>query len=139
MLALVFAFLGLDEIAALHEAVQDRVHVWGQAVLAPVVFVGVYAWWATLQRLRSEPPAGMLFMLGAGAWIVSQLIDAALNEHWGWTIVPEELFEMAGSALFGLALLVALRRLVARRPATDRRAGPRRGASAEQRLAVAAQ
>ena len=67
MLALVFAFLGLDEIAALHEAVQDRVHVWGQAVLAPVVFVGVYAWWAMLQRLRSEPPAGMLFMLGAGA------------------------------------------------------------------------
>ena len=40
VLALVFAFLGLDEIAALHEAVQDRVHVWGQAVLMPVVFVG---------------------------------------------------------------------------------------------------
>jgi hypothetical protein len=113
VLALVFAFLGLDEIAALHEAVQDRVNVWGQAVLAPVVFVGVYAWWVTLRQLRSEEPAGTLFLLGAAAWIVSQGIDAAFNEHWGWTIVPEELLEMMGSALFGLALLVALRALVA--------------------------
>jgi hypothetical protein len=113
VLALVLAFLGLDEIAALHEAVQDRVHIWGQAVLAPVVFAGVYAWWATLKQLWSEPPAGALFMLGAGAWIVSQLIDAKLNEPWGWTVLPEELLEMAGSALFGLALLVALRQLLA--------------------------
>ena len=112
VLALVFAFLGLDEIAALHEAVQDRVHVWGQAVLMPVVIVGVYAWWKALVTMWAEPPAGQLFLLGAGAWILSQGIDAALNEHWGWTIVPEELFEMAGSALFALALLVALRRLV---------------------------
>ncbi|MGH2978258.1 MAG: hypothetical protein ACRDLQ_01300, partial [Solirubrobacterales bacterium] len=117
VLALVFAFLGIDEIAALHEAVQDRVNVWGQAVLMPVVLVGVYAWWVTLRQLRSEPPAGTLFLLGAAAWIVSQGIDAAFNEHWGWTIVPEELFEMAGSAMFGLALLVALRKLVARETA----------------------
>ena len=136
VLALVFAFLGLDEIAALHEAVQDRVHVWGQAVLAPVVFVGVYAWWATLRRLRSEPPAGTLFMLGAGAWIMSQLIDAGLNEHWGWTIVPEELLEMAGSALFGLALLVALRQLLAAEPAAERE--PARAAVSTRGLTVAA-
>jgi hypothetical protein len=116
VLALVFAFLGIDEIAALHEAVQDRVHVWGQAVLAPVVVVGVYAWWVVLRRLWDEPPAGGLFLLGAAAWAVSQGIDAAFNEHWGWTIVPEELLEMAGSALFGLALLVALRRLLDTEP-----------------------
>jgi hypothetical protein len=118
VLALVFAFLGIAEIAALHEAVQDRVNVWGQAVLAPVVFVGVYAWWMVLKQLRSEPPAGILFGLGAAAWIVSQGIDAAFNEHWGWTVVPEELVEMVGSALFGLALLVALRRLLATPDAT---------------------
>jgi hypothetical protein len=112
VLALVFAFLGIDEIAALHEAVQDRVHVWGQAVLMPVVVVGVYAWWKALVTLWTEPPAGHLFLLGAAAWVVSQGIDAAFNEHWGWTIVPEELFEMAGSALFALALLVAVRKLV---------------------------
>jgi hypothetical protein len=91
--------------------------VWGQAVLAPVVVIGVYAWWVTLRRLWSEPPAGGLFLLGAAAWAVSQGIDAGFNEHWGWTIVPEELFEITGSALFGLALLVAVRRLLATAPA----------------------
>ena len=120
VLALVFAFLGIDEIAALHEAVQDRVHVWGQAVLAPIVVVGIYAWLVALRELWDEPPAGMLFLAGAGAWIASQLIDAGFNEHWGWTIVPEEVFEMAGSAMFGLALLVALRQLLAAEPATER-------------------
>jgi len=113
VLALVFAFLGLDEIAALHEAIQDRVNVWGQAVLAPIVVVGIYAWWVALRQLRNQPPAATLFLAGAGAWIVSQLIDAGFNEHWGWTVVPEEVFEMVGSALFGLALLVALQQLVA--------------------------
>jgi predicted tellurium resistance membrane protein TerC len=127
VLALVFAFLGLDEIAALHEAVQDRVHVWGQAVLAPVVVVGVYAWWRAMRQLWNEQPAGLLFLAGAGAWIFSQLIDAGLNEHWGWTIVPEEVLEMTGSALFGLALLVALQRLVA--PAVAAMAPARRSAS----------
>jgi hypothetical protein len=135
VLALVFAFLGLDEIAALHEAVQDRVHVWGQAVLAPVVFVGVYAWWATLKRLWSEPPAGMLFVLGAGAWIVSQMIDAKLNEEWGWTVIPEELLEMAGSALFGLALLVALRHVLGTQTAPA--AEPARRAAASQETLIA--
>jgi hypothetical protein len=135
VLALVFAFLGLDEIAALHEAVQDRVHVWGQAVLAPVVFVGVYAWWATLKQLWSEPPSGMLFVLGAGAWIVSQMIDAKLNEEWGWTVIPEELFEMAGSALFGLALLVALRHVLGTQTAPA--AEPARRAAASQETLIA--
>jgi hypothetical protein len=125
VLALVFAFLGIDEIAALHEAVQDRVNVWGQAVLMPIVVVGVYAWWVTLRQLRDEPPAGTLFLAGAAAWIISQGIDAAFNEHWGWTIVPEELFEMAGSALFGLALLVALRRQASVETATSPEEHPR--------------
>jgi hypothetical protein len=135
VLALVLAFLGLDEIAALHEAIQDRVHVWGQAVLAPVVLVGVYAWWATLKQLWSEPPAGMLFVLGAGAWIVSQLIDARLNEEWGWTVIPEELLEMAGSALFGLALLVALRHVLGTQTAPA--AEPARRAAASQETLIA--
>jgi hypothetical protein len=78
----------------------------------------------------------MLFMLGAGAWIVSQLIDAGLNEEMGWTIVPEELFEMAGSALFGLALLVALRQLLAAQPEIQRE--PARAAVSAARVPVAA-
>jgi hypothetical protein len=123
-LALVLAFLGIDEIAALHEAVQDRIDVWGQAVLAPVAVVGVYAWWVVLQVLRREQPAGTLFLLGAAAWILSQLIDAKMNEPWGWTVLPEELLEMVGSSLFGFALLVALRRHVGAEPEAAPAPGP---------------
>jgi hypothetical protein len=86
------------------------------------VVIGVAAWLITLQRLRPRPMAARLFALGGMSWALSQAIDYALNEHWGWTIVPEELLEMSGSALFALALLVAVRTLVAPR---DR--GPLRG------------
>ena len=137
VLALVFAFLGLDEIAALHEAVKDRVHVWGQATLAPVIAAGVYAWFVTLQTLRKENPrAAALFGLGACAWILSQLIDVKLNEPWGWTVIPEELLEMTGSALFGLALLLALRPLVT--PAPEPVAHPVQHAAAPVREPVTA-
>ena len=50
--------------------------------------------------------------------------------------MPEELLEMAGSALFGLALLVALRQLLAAEPATERE--PARAAVSAGRLPVAA-
>ena len=112
LLALIFTFLGIDESTALHEILQDRVHLWGQAVLMPVVLVGVATWWITLERLRPQVTAARLFFLGGASWVLSQAIDFALNEPWGWTVVPEELLEMAGSALFGLALLVALHALV---------------------------
>jgi len=55
-------------------------------------------------------------------WAVSQGIDAALNEHYGWTIVPEELLEMAGSTMFGLAMLVAARDVVGSRSPAEHRA-----------------
>ena len=88
---------------------------------------------AALQQVRQEPPAGTLFLAGAAAWLVSQGIDAAFNEHWGWTVVPEELLEMLGSALFGLALLVAVRELLAvRAPDPSRVAPAARVASAQE-------
>ena len=137
VLAGVFAFLGVDEIAALHEAIQDRVHVWGQATLTPIVIAGVAAWLIALTRLRSSPGAARLFVLGAAAWILSQGIDVALNESHGWTVVPEELVEMAGSALFGVALLVAVREVLAiRSPAAGAR-GPQRAASSLDGLQAA--
>jgi hypothetical protein len=123
VLAAVFAFLGIDEITALHEAVQDRVHVWGQATLIPIVIAGGIAWVVTLRRLGVHSLAGRLLILAAGTWALSQGIDAALNEHYGWTIVPEELLEMCGSALFGLSMLVSVREVAGeRRPVAGRTA-----------------
>ena len=112
VLAAVFAFLGIDEMTALHEAVQDRVHVWGQATLIPIVIAGGVAWLITLKRLGAQSLAGRLLILAAAVWVLSQGIDAVLNEDYGWTIVPEELLEMCGSAMFGLAMLVGVREVV---------------------------
>jgi hypothetical protein len=123
VLAGVFAFLGIDEMTALHEAVQDRVHVWGQATLIPIVIAGAVAWWITLKRLGPQSIAGRLLILAAVTWALSQGIDAVLNEDYGWTIVPEELLEMCGSAMFGLAMLVAVRDVIgARSPVAHRAA-----------------
>ncbi len=123
VLAGVLAFLGIDEITALHEAVQDRVHVWGQATLIPIVIAGGVAWWITLQRLGPRSLGGRLLILAAFTWAISQGIDLELNEAWGWTIVPEELLEMCGSTMFGLAMLVSVRDVVgARAPVTRRTA-----------------
>jgi len=122
VLAGVFGFLGIDEMTALHEAVQDRVHVWGQATLIPIVIAGGVAWWITVKRLGAGSLAGRLLILAAVTWAVSQGIDAALNEHYGWTIVPEELLEMAGSTMFGLAMLVAARDVVGSRSPAEHRA-----------------
>ena len=121
VLAGVFAFLGIDEMTALHEALQDRVHVWGQATLIPIVIAGGIAWWMTLKRLGMHSLAGRLLIAGAVTWALSQGIDAALNEHWGWTIVPEELIEMLGSTMFGLAMLVAVKEVVPVTVAAERR------------------
>jgi hypothetical protein len=121
VLAGVFAFLGIDEMTALHEAVQDRVHMWGQATLIPVVIAGGVAWWMVLRELGARSLPGRLLILAVVIWGMSQGIDAVLNEEFGWTIVPEELLEMAGSTMFGLSMLVALRDVIgARLPVADR-------------------
>jgi hypothetical protein len=124
VLAGVFAFLGIDEMTALHEAVQDRVHVWGQATLIPIVIAGAVAWWITLKRLGPHSMAGRLLILAAAIWAMSQGIDAALNEDLGWTIVPEELLEICGSTMFGLAMLIAVRDVVGATSRVTHRTAP---------------
>ena len=58
-LAFVFVFLGLDEMAALHEAVQDRVHGSGARPSCCRSSWSVSAaWWTTLQELRTNQRRG---------------------------------------------------------------------------------
>ena len=85
---------GIDEMTALHEAVQDRVHVWGQADLIPIVIAGGIRVVDHAAAARPAPPAGTLLMLARRDLGVSQGSTRELNEEWGWTIVPEELLEM---------------------------------------------
>src|SRR5262245_16865914 len=71
-LALVFVYLGLDEMAALHEELQHLTGIWGQSFLLPVVVVGVAAWYVTLNELRGNRAAVSLWLGGAGLWVLSQ-------------------------------------------------------------------
>ena len=112
-LVFVFLYLGLDEMAAIHEEFQHVTGIWGQAFLMPVALVGVVAWFAIFKELRVNELAMRLWVAGAALWVLSQGIDLVLNDPMPWTTVPEELGEMTGSLLFAFALLVALRPLVA--------------------------
>lgn len=111
-LAVVFTYLGLDEMAAFHEELQHATGIWGQAFLLPVVVVGVAAWYSTLMQMRPNRAAVVLWIGGAAFWVVSQCIDVVLNGPMPWTTIPEELGEMTGSLMFAFALLVSLRPLV---------------------------
>ena len=113
-LAVVFTLLGIDEVAALHEEVQDATGIHpGQLVLLPLVAVAGAAWIATLRYLTGQAAARWLWIGGAGAWALSQAIDATQpRERFVWSVVPEESLEMAGSALFAIALLLLLRSLL---------------------------
>jgi hypothetical protein len=112
-LAVVFVYVGVDEMAALHEELQHLTGVWGQSFLLPIVVVGVAAWYVTLTVLRDNRLAAALWIGGAGLWAGSQVIDLLLNTPMPWTTIPEELGEVTGSLMFAFSLLVSLRTLAA--------------------------
>jgi len=112
VLGAVLLFLGVDEITALHEALQDRTGIKGQVILAPVVLIGGIAGGLAVRRLWGHPWAGPVFLGGGLVWVVAQAIDLLQRppDRLMWTVVPEEVLEMTGSAFFLLALLAAVRR-----------------------------
>jgi hypothetical protein len=119
-MALMFAFMAVDEASGVHERVDDwserSLGIQWQVAYAPLLLGGAAVWLGTLRRLRSSDLAPRLFVLGAAAWVTSQLTDVMSNRGFGELaypalVVPEEMLEMTGSALFGLALLIVLRQV----------------------------
>jgi hypothetical protein len=107
-------FMALDELFAIHERVSAPVTgVSWQVVYAPVAVAALVAWSLVLRRLPSGWPK-LLWLGGAAAWFVSQVIEAIQWDGerlvYEWTFVPEEMLEMVGSLLWALALLVVLQR-----------------------------
>ena len=89
----------------------------------PVAALGGVVWLAVVARLWPLPRERTLMMLGAAAWLGSQLIEKVESngqegriEGYGALSVIEEVLEVTGSALFVLALLGALQGLHARQP-----------------------
>jgi hypothetical protein len=114
-------FMAASEIAEIHDYVQYWTGEHGPTVLAPIALAGGVAWLVALRRFGPAAPARLLWLLGASAWITSQVIDRVQWQDRAdvgivrQTAPPEEVLEMAGSSLLLLALLFALRRAMASR------------------------
>lgn len=120
-LGLFFCFMGVDEWRALHERIESAAGVNWQFLYLPVIAVGGVAWLLVLRDMLASRPAAGLFLAGALAWVVAQVFEAI---QWGLAapgaeddvlihpglVPPEEILEVSGSALMGLAVLVFLRR-----------------------------
>lgn len=123
-LAVLFTFMAIDELAGIHEFLDSLSSIPWQGIYLPIVAAGGFA--AISLTPRAGPLPILLFKLGIAAWFISQLLDVIENRGFGGELVypilvlPEETLEMAGSSLFGLALLVAIRNAapVPQRPTT---------------------
>lgn len=106
-----FAFMALDEIAVLHEHMDDWFGVdnWVLGYLPLAALAGV-AWLAVLRRL--DRGSRRLWAAGAAAWVLAAVLELPTQGGgriplYGPMMVSEELLEMAGSVGLALALLTA--------------------------------
>lgn len=110
--ATLLVVMGFDEALKFHETLEKWSGVDWQVLYSPIILAGgaSWAWFAW----RGRGPERWLWIAGAGAWFLSQILEAG---QWGWwwnpdervaAYVPmmaaEELLEIAGSSLFVLAL-----------------------------------
>lgn len=104
-------FMAVDELLGIHESLERSTGVDWQTLYAPVVLVGAIAALLLMRRFGRGLPRLLLFAGGA-AWFVAQFLEAVqwdgdrpVHGYYAM-VIPEELFEMLGSLLFGLAVLV---------------------------------
>ncbi len=122
-------YLGVDEAFVLHERLEKAVGISYQRLYAPLMLAGALAGGQILHEGRRDRWFAALLVTGAACAGAAQLIDVAQWENNTmvlpyWTTVPEELLEMTGLLLVGLAALVRLRRSA--RPGPEPTAGRRR-------------
>jgi hypothetical protein len=131
-LGALFAFLALDELLAFHETLERELATDWQTLYAPLALVGALIWLSILRAMSAIADGQLLWIAGATAWGVSQLLE---NLAWGPGDVPirgfrfitvgEEILEMTGSMLFVWALLIVLTRPGSEpSPAAERASSP---------------
>jgi hypothetical protein len=121
-LCVLFAYMGIDEGTEIHERLDELTGVNWQLLYVPLVVGGAICWLSVVRHLwdRAREPA-LILVGGAAAWIVAQMFEGMQRGEnhvllHKWMIIPEELLEMCGSALFGLGLLLAVRRNLRAKP-----------------------
>ena len=105
------AAVGVTELFNLHGRLEDWTGIDWKLLYAPLGLAGGGALVVVLCGIRPLLPRLML-VAGAGAWAAAQAVEA--RQYSGGAgknvalVLPEELIEMAGSTLFGIALLLTL-------------------------------
>jgi hypothetical protein len=115
-IAAFFAFMGIDELATIHEHVESWVGIDWQLLYLPLAAIGAVFWLALLRRFSLAPVAKLFWVGGVVAWLIAQVIEHVEFDNHGHAIasgpaliICEEIWEMIGSSLFLLALLVFAR------------------------------
>ena len=116
-----FVFVSADEFGEIHERLERIVGVDWQILYSPVALLALALWLFVARRLRQIGVGLGLLVAGTVCGIASQVAEAveygpsdqriaAFDE----LMVFEELVEMVGAVLIGLALLTALQALTRR-------------------------
>lgn len=114
-LVVLFAFMGLDEWAGLHEQVEIALGFDWQYAYAPLILAAGIGWLATVRAWWAPHRSSVLCLAGGAVlWALAQAGEALVHARdlsvtaHSVEVVVEETFEMVGSSLFLLsALLVA--------------------------------
>ena len=116
-----FTFMALDEMLSFHESIERTAGVDWQVLYLPIFLIGAVAGIGALLVLRGLRVAQLTFLAGGAAWVVAQAFEkiqwGAGDEpiaHYNLLMVPEELLEYLGSALWFVAFVLVIRHVLAR-------------------------
>jgi hypothetical protein len=113
-LVILFAFMAGDEFGGLHEHLESWTGIDWMKLYTPIFLFAGVAWIFVMRAFRDHRFRLCLFG-GAVCWAVAQIFELlewkgdVKQPHYNLMMVPEELLEMTGSALFLMAMLLALR------------------------------
>jgi hypothetical protein len=106
-------FLAFDEVSTVHEEFQELTGVKGQVFLIPLVLAAGVAGLRLIGHLAPYPRPRALLVAGGIAWGLGQIVDVFQKppDRFMWSVVPEELLELSGSALVAFALITLAREI----------------------------
>jgi hypothetical protein len=115
-----FAFMALDEMLSFHESIERTTGIDWQILYLPIFLIGAVAGIGALLVLRGLRVAWLTFLAGGLAWFVAQVFEqiqwGADDEpiaNYNLLMVPEELLEYVGSALWFVAFVLVIRHVLA--------------------------
>ena len=113
--------MSADEVIQIHERIETWTGIDWQQPYAVVALGAAFIWFKMLRLM--EPGPRLMLIVGAVCWAISfgledAQYDSSDHRASGFTpmAISEELLEMAGSSLFLLALVVALKAHARRAP-----------------------